>query len=51
VPSLREEIAGCGFAPRCAFATGLCRRETPRFEEKRPGHFASCFHTDRLTLS
>jgi peptide/nickel transport system ATP-binding protein len=51
VPSLREEIAGCRFAPRCALATGLCRRETPRFEEKLPGHFAACFHTDRLTLS
>src|SRR6516162_2624868 len=45
VPSLREEISGCRFAPRCALATGLCRRETPRFDEKRPGHFAACFHT------
>jgi peptide/nickel transport system ATP-binding protein len=51
VPSLRDEMPGCGFAPRCAYATELCRRETPGFEEKLPGHFAACFHTDRLTLS
>jgi peptide/nickel transport system ATP-binding protein len=48
VPSMRDVIAGCAFAARCAYATGLCRREAPRFEEKEPGHFAACFHTDRL---
>jgi peptide/nickel transport system ATP-binding protein len=51
VPSLLGEIQGCRFAPRCAFATELCRRETPGFDEKRPGHFAACFHTDRLAFS
>src|SRR5688572_8163381 len=29
VPSLREEIPGCVFAPRCAWATERCRREYP----------------------
>jgi peptide/nickel transport system ATP-binding protein len=47
VPSLRETIAGCAFAPRCAHATGLCRHEMPRLEEKEPGHFAACFYTER----
>jgi peptide/nickel transport system ATP-binding protein len=51
VPSPREAIAGCAFAPRCSFATGLCHREMPRFEEKEPGHFTACFHTDRLLRS
>ena len=34
VPSLKEEIPGCPFATRCAFATDICRREMPAFEEK-----------------
>ncbi len=48
VPSLREAIFGCAFAERCAFATDICRREAPPFEEKEPGHFAACFHTDQV---
>jgi peptide/nickel transport system ATP-binding protein len=48
VPSLREAIAGCPFAPRCGYASEICRREAPAFEEKAPGHFAACFHSDRL---
>jgi peptide/nickel transport system ATP-binding protein len=48
VPSLREEIPGCPFAERCAFATDICRAEMPAFEEKEPGHYAACFHSDRV---
>jgi peptide/nickel transport system ATP-binding protein len=48
VPSLKERIPGCAFAPRCAFASDLCRREAPVFEEKEPGHFAACFHSERV---
>ena len=48
VPSLREEIQGCAFAPRCAFATERCRAEAPPLESKAPGHIAACFHSDRL---
>ena len=48
VPSLREMIPGCPFEARCTFATDLCRREMPQFEEKEPGHFAACFHSDRV---
>ena len=29
VPSLREPIEGCAFAPRCAYAVERCRVETP----------------------
>ena len=48
VPSLRDPIPGCAFADRCFAATDICRREPPPFEEKAPGHFAACFHSDRL---
>src|SRR5437764_894814 len=48
VPSLREEIPGCPFAERCAFATDICRRQMPPFEEKESGHYAACFHSDRV---
>jgi peptide/nickel transport system ATP-binding protein len=48
VPSLREPIAGCPFAPRCAFATERCRREAPPLEAKAPQHWAACFESARL---
>jgi peptide/nickel transport system ATP-binding protein len=48
VPSLREEIRGCAFAPRCAFAVERCRRAAPPLEEKNPGHYAACFESARL---
>ena len=48
VPSLREEIRGCAFAPRCAFAVERCRRAAPPLEEKAPGHHAACFESARL---
>src|SRR5580765_6161831 len=51
VPSLKEEIPGCAFAERCAFATDICRREMPAFEEKEEGHYAACFHSDRVASS
>ena len=48
VPSLREEIRGCAFAPRCNFATQRCRQEAPPLEERRPGHWTACFEAARL---
>jgi peptide/nickel transport system ATP-binding protein len=48
VPALSALPAGCAFAPRCAFASDICRREYPRYEEKRAGHRAACWHSDRL---
>jgi len=51
VPSLKEPIPGCPFEARCAFATDICHRETPSFDEKEPGHFAACFHSDRMALA
>jgi len=51
VPSLKDPIPGCPFETRCAFATDICRREMPSFDEKEPGHFAACFHSDRVTAA
>ena len=51
VPSLREEIVGCAFAPRCPFVTERCRRETPMLEIKGPGHIVACFESDRVVQS
>jgi peptide/nickel transport system ATP-binding protein len=51
VPSLREEIVGCAFAPRCAHAVERCRRETPELEAQGPGHVAACFEAARVAGS
>jgi len=51
VPSLKEPIPGCPFETRCAFATEICRREIPAFDEKEPGHYAACFHSDRVAAA
>jgi peptide/nickel transport system ATP-binding protein len=38
---------GCQFAPRCAFAEDICRREEPPLIEIGPGHWSAChFATD-----
>jgi peptide/nickel transport system ATP-binding protein len=48
VPSLKEEIPGCIFAPRCAYATDQCRSSYPPLEEKAAGHSVACWEADRL---
>ena len=48
VPSLAEPIAGCAFAPRCAYATERCRSEYPPLEEAAPGHLVACWESVRL---
>ena len=48
VPSLKEEIPGCLFAPRCALATERCRQTYPALEEKAPGHWAACWESEAV---
>ena len=48
VPSMREAIPGCVFAPRCAYATERCRTEYPPLEEKAAGHTVACWEADRI---
>src|SRR5262249_23320393 len=47
VPSLREPISGCAFAPRCRHVVDRCRREAPALDDvgSRDGgrHLAACF--------
>jgi peptide/nickel transport system ATP-binding protein len=55
VPSLREPIAGCTFAPRCAHAIDRCRREAPALRPIGNGdasqHLAACFLAAELVAS
>ena len=48
VPALTNLPPGCLFAPRCALADQHCRDTSPPYEQKRPGHWAACWHSDRL---
>jgi peptide/nickel transport system ATP-binding protein len=47
VPSLREPIPGCAFAPRCNLATERCAAQTPPLEEHGAGHYAACWEVAR----
>ena len=55
VPSLREPIAGCAFAPRCRHAIDRCHREAPTLQEIGGGesgrHLAACFLAAELLVS
>jgi peptide/nickel transport system ATP-binding protein len=46
VPALTDLPAGCAFAPRCPVATDKCREAYPPYEQKHPGHWAACWHSE-----
>jgi peptide/nickel transport system ATP-binding protein len=46
VPSLKEPIVGCAFAPRCGFATERCRAEAPSLRPVGAGHLVSCWNAE-----
>ena len=48
VPTLSDLPGGCAFAPRCPHADSECRDARPPLEEKRPGHWAACWYSDRV---
>jgi peptide/nickel transport system ATP-binding protein len=48
VPALNDLPEGCAFAPRCPFADGQCTAHYPPYEEKQAGHWAACWHSDKL---
>ena len=48
VPALTNLPPGCSFAPRCPFADDQCKSFYPPYEQKRPGHWAACWHSERL---
>jgi oligopeptide/dipeptide ABC transporter ATP-binding protein len=41
---------GCHFHPRCRYATGQCRIETPALREIAPGHLVRCLRAEALFL-
>jgi len=43
-PDLLEPPSGCRFHPRCPYATPVCEREAPPWEEIEPGHFIACWN-------
>ncbi|MET4121630.1 peptide/nickel transport system ATP-binding protein [Bradyrhizobium sp. JR1.5] len=48
VPSLSDPIVGCSFAPRCPFATGICREKTPAIRDVGPDHLAACWRAEEV---
>ncbi len=50
VPPITEVPSGCAFAPRCAQATDQCTASQPPLEAKRPGHWAACWHADKVAV-
>ena len=48
VPALSKLPLGCAFAPRCGLSDERCRTLAPDYEEKRSGHWAACWHSERL---
>ncbi|OTG84142.1 peptide ABC transporter ATP-binding protein [Acinetobacter sp. ANC 4558] len=52
-PSPNHRPAGCAFAPRCFYATDLCRTQHPQLikmvDEFEP-HFVACHHLNQIEL-
>lgn len=48
VPNLREPIIGCSFAPRCPFATDICREKTPVLRDVEARHSAACWRSEEI---
>ena len=44
IPSPIKPPSGCKFHTRCKYATEICSRVVPEFEEVVPGHFVACHH-------
>ncbi len=47
VPSLKQVIRGCSFAPRCPIAIPRCQVEQPPMLELSNGHRAACWRADQ----
>jgi peptide/nickel transport system ATP-binding protein len=45
-PDLANLPLGCAFAPRCTFASDLCRTSPPEPVTLAAGHFARCYRTE-----
>ena len=47
VPSMRAEIVGCAFAPRCSSATERCSQESPVLQDHGNEHWVACWNPVR----
>jgi peptide/nickel transport system ATP-binding protein len=48
VPSLRDPIVGCAFAPRCTWAVEKCRQEAPPIRTIAPSHHVACLRAEEV---
>ena len=48
VPDLSVMPQGCKFAPRCKYATDICRQQEPELQTTADGRRCRCHHTDNL---
>ena len=48
VPSLRDPIVGCAFAPRCAWAVDACRLVAPPVRAIASGHHVACHRAEEV---
>ena len=48
VPSLRQAMPGCTFAPRCPFAQERCRAEMPELESRDGERLVACWEWERV---
>lgn len=48
VPSPLNPPSGCPFRTRCAYANEQCAQEMPPLKEVASGHYAACYHLDRI---
>lgn len=44
VPSMRTEIVGCAFAPRCSAASERCTQESPVLQDFGNQHWVACWN-------
>lgn len=49
VPNLLDPPSGCAFHPRCSYAQGICRQETPPLSSLgKDCHLSACFFAEKL---
>jgi oligopeptide/dipeptide ABC transporter ATP-binding protein len=48
VPALVNLPDACTFAPRCAFATDICRHEYPPYTNISSSHKVACWHVAKV---
>jgi oligopeptide transport system ATP-binding protein len=50
-PDLTIDVPGCSFAPRCAYATDRCQKESPSLQQTEANHQTACSRVQRGEIS